>query len=493
VCTQIGPLVPNYCPPIPNYHNSEDVLFGIFNRQLRPTPQPSDEALRKLKREVRREVCSFLKHYHDFLVPDFDEWIRARNYPIKKKEMYRKAYEDAPARRLKQREKKISIFVKKEAYDTFKPARMIANRTKFVAAKYGPKLTTLEEAVFSFDWGQGFSPFIKKIPYADRPEHITECFSKYSHDWCFKIDYSAYENCFKNKFQAGVECHLYRKAFEKMGALDPEIEDFISVVLGPHKCNYKGFSYTVPEGRMSGDIITSLGNGFSNLMLIKFFMKKLNIPFVCFVEGDDCVVKPSRPLSPTEIDTLIDSAFELGFIATLEHVGHVNECNFLSTCWNPDTMNSYKDATRSLLRLGWSFKAQPGDSLRHKKQLFKAKLMSELASSPNCPVLAPICYKLLQELSDIRGKMPWNSWLYEELVNAGLKLRIRNNYILIFDHKFEPPDVKLSDRICYFETFGVDVQEQILIENETNMNQMSDRLAHHYSVASNTFASFNGL
>jgi hypothetical protein len=278
-----------------------------------------------------------------------------------------------------------------------------------------------------------------------------------------------------------------------MGALDPEIEDFISVVLGPHKCNYKGFSYEVPEGRMSGDIITSLGNGFSNLMLIKFFMKKLNIKFVCFVEGDDCVVKPARPLSTTEIDNLISSAYELGFIATLEHVGHVNECNFLSTCWNPETMHSYKDASRSLLRLGWSFKARPNDPIKHKRELFKAKLMSELASSPHCPILSPICYKLLQEMSDIRAKMPWNSWLYEELVKAGLNLRIRNNYILILDHQFEPPDVKLSDRICYFETFGVDVQEQLLIENETTMKQMSDRLAHHYSVACNTFASFNGL
>ena len=65
------------------------------------------------------------------------------------------------------------------------------------------------------------------------------------------------------------------------------IEDFIAAITGPQVCHYPDLKYSVTGTRMSGDICTSLGIGFSNLVMNLFVASKCGATIKGFVEGDD--------------------------------------------------------------------------------------------------------------------------------------------------------------------------------------------------------------
>jgi hypothetical protein len=492
---QIGPTISDSkgnllaVPLAVDVKDFETMYHGLINRSLKKTPQPKQKSVQNFARYVRRELVTFHTQVGNAEAMPFDEWIVTRNYPQHKKQKYIRAHANVLSGLLRRKNCRISGFVKREFYPTPKPARMIHSRDLEMSSHWGPYCTAIEKKVFHHPWGQQHTPFLKYTTFTDRPTVIDENFNIFEHDVCYKTDYSKFENSFRKCLIKICENALYKKFFPD----HPVVKTVCQVLADEQKCQTMGYNYVVPEGRMSGDMNTSLGNGFTNLMLTRYFMHRLGLKCVQFVEGDDCLFKPERPLTPKEKELIFQWATDLGFTLTLEHEGPCHSAGFCSTYWSPSNRKCFIQPFKPLLQLGWSFQAHRHSTTEERRALLKAKCMSYLSQSPDCPILAPICYKIYRSLHKTKAKMKYDSYVYDRLVSDGLNPTVRKNWIYIHDSgKFREPDINYQDRVDFADIFMCCPTEQREIEQSSNIHHISPSLVRHLPWESSEYASLLG-
>jgi hypothetical protein len=135
---------------------------------------------------------------------------------------------------------------------------------------------------------------------------------------------------------------------------------------------------------MSGDMNTSLGNGFVNLMVNKFVAHRIGCKIHGVVEGDDGLFGVSGPL-PTSKD------FEsVGFKAEVVGISDIAQASFCSTRLNilkDGSLWSHTDPRRVLLKAGWSFVCPANASPSFRASLMSAKAMSIAETNSRTPLL----------------------------------------------------------------------------------------------------------
>jgi hypothetical protein len=484
---QIGPLIKDklriLAVPLCSCTNDpESIIEGISNRIMRDNDEPDRKKLINFEKFCRSEISKLYKRQSKTTVKPFRDWIKTRKYPESKKRKYQIAYEERHGETILRWNAEVNAFVKKEFYPTPKPARMIHARDLVMSSLWGPYVTRIEKNVFHDLWYQEVSPFLKIVPARERPTIIEQTFSRYPHDMCLTTDYSKFENSFCSEIIDSVENHLYRKYFPN----DPVVRDACRHLRSKQRIRYKGFQYTVPARRMSGDMNTSLGNSFTNLMLVRYFMHRLSITdFRTFVEGDDCIVKPPTPLTERQQLLICKWSGDLGFNLTLENFGPANEAGFCSTYWDDQSKDRFIEPTQPLLKLGWSFHCGEHNSTQFRQELLKAKCLSYLANTPNAPIISPICYKILTQLpQSTKARQFYNAHDYEELVRKGLDVTICGTWMYINLKNIDVPCIQNSTRITVSRLFGIHRDDQIRIENDSNLESLSGLLAQHLPIES---------
>jgi len=149
---------------------------------------------------------------------------------------------------------------------------------------------------------------------------------------------------------------------------------------------YKLFRMRVVGRRKSGDAHTSLGNGFTNLMVFLFVCWRAGLDetqYDILVEGDDSIAWLARGVH-IRFDVV---AAELGFTVKMVWARVANEGVFCQLCYEPKTGAIVRDALKVLVRLSWSRSHHVGFGRRKLMVLFKAKALSLAYESGACPIL----------------------------------------------------------------------------------------------------------
>lgn len=419
---------------------------GVAKRFGYDPPRPN----RAMRRRFRRFVRKWLEKHMVPLAPDVDQsfetWLENTNYPEWRKEELREVWmRHGPyARWFDERDAEhklveCSSFPKDETYSEYKFTRLINARHDWFKCKTGPIFKLIEAELFALPW------FIKKIPVADRPAYIKEMLEGY--DYVIATDYTSFEALFTKELMEDCEMQLYTYMTQNLPNAS-EIRDWLSVLLDANTCRFRDFKVGLKATRMSGEMCTSLGNSFSNLMFMLFIAEENgNTNVSGCVEGDDGIFGMQGKAPTAEM-------FEqLGLKIKLEVHHQLTTASFCGLVFDPEDLVNVVNPLKMLIAMGWtSAKWAP---VRKGKMmgLLRSKAMSVAYQYPGCPILGHAARSYLRLTSGvstkwIEDKMDW--WQRELLAQQEGPIPWR-----------EPPR---NTRMLVEKLYGISLQDQLAIE-----------------------------
>lgn len=371
-------------PPRPCPGHVASQAAGVANRFGSKPPVMN----RRLKRKFVKFVRLWLKHNIQPLAPDeiptFDEWLNHTPYSAGRKAELRRVYYEHSERVSRREARRVKSFVKDETYPSYKYPRLINSRIDRVKVLFGPIVQAVSDRLFSMDW------FIKKVPVPDRPQVIKDTLLSFNNDYIF-TDYTAYEAHFSTELMETLQFQLFRHMLSKTNNLE-WIEDYEAIVGGTNSIIFKYWSVNILAKRMSGEMDTSLSNGFSNLMTFLFCCFQNNARKVRgFVEGDDglFVVTP-RTAAPTA-----QQFEELGLTIKIGVTDVLSEASFCGQVYDMEDLVVVTDPLEALARVGWSGKRYALANHKTAMQLLRARGYSFVYQYAGCPLLDSLGRRIL--------------------------------------------------------------------------------------------------
>jgi len=377
--------VPGYVPIVLDGNDPGTCRDGYVKRLLRDLDDPHKVVFEKFSKFVFLKVRELFPDKMEFLT--FDEWIDSENYTLDHKEEFRVCYRELHGGRpTLSNWTRVLSFVKSESYPTFKHARLINSRHDMFKVWSGPLFKSMEHMVYRN------AHFIKNVPVNERFAKILEL--KKDGKMYFETDFTAFESHFTTLLLANCECQLYSWLLRER----PEDAKFlVDVLVGKNRMSLRnGVRCTVFGRRMSGDMCTSLGNGFTNLMLAMFIAEELHdSEFDGYVEGDDGLFALDFVLDPEEYR-------RLGFKIGVSRVSTPSEAHFCGMIF-ADSGQIIKDPRKFMQTFAWTFNflfAGP----KVKWELLKAKAMSAICEVPQCPIVGALARHALKMCGDIQPR-----------------------------------------------------------------------------------------
>lgn len=440
----LGCHVEGAAPPHVDHNDQNTMIAGTFARIARKVPTPDPNILL----EFREFVFKFCKEHFTPLDPSSDTsvetWLKNTNYPEWRQKELLQCWEDC-GHHIEKKHKSCSCFMKDETYPTYKHARGIFSRSDEWKCFMGPITKLIENVIYSHP------SFIKHVPVDKRPEYITQMLYVVGAVY-IATDYTAFESSFAREVMNSCEMVLYQYMTSQL----PEGRDWFTevrrVLTGRNKCKFKRFNLEVDATRMSGEMSTSLGNGFTNLMVMSFLLKKLGGKGVGVVEGDDGLFRILGKIPSSE-----DFA-SLGFNIKLDVHYDLNTASFCGIIFDPMDKVNVTDPTEVLVNFGWSKTHYVRAKSTRKLELLKSKSLSYFHQYPGCPIIQELALYGLRMTKhiDIRRFIEkdrsMSMWEREQLLKA-------------LEKPLEKKDVPYNTRLLMDKVYGISPHEQIEIEN----------------------------
>jgi hypothetical protein len=420
-----GAILP-FSPISLDSNDNQTVACGFQKRLLREVPQPQPELLLQLKQFTQRYLEANLSRVH---VPDFETWLASTAYNEARKNELRTVKEELHGGFPTKRQcSHIDTFVKTESYTELKHCRMINSRSDYFKVISGPVFKAIEDEVYRLH------PFIKHVPVPERPALIAALL-KHGRRY-YQTDYTAFESHFVRPIMEALELQLYDYCLADY----PELARLIRRTISGTNCmrTRSGCHATVEARRMSGDTCTSLGNGFSNLMLTLFLIDQKGGMYDGFVEGDDGLFSTDVPLSAEDFKAL-------GFTIKIEEITDPRFGSFCGMVF-AEGNQIIKSPLKFLSTFGWTSSfIDAGDKVM--KQLLRAKALSACYEAPHCPILGIMARRAL-------------------IITEGVVPRFVNDgYHVPHDSASIPQFNPLpSTRVLFAQLFGVSVEAQLSAE-----------------------------
>lgn len=436
-------------PPRPDPSHTPSVVGGVFKRFGYGTPTLN----RAVKRRFRRFVSAWLKHninpLTDADIPSFEEWIAATPYSEGRKSELRRVWAKFCAAGQPVKEfHNVKSFIKDETYPEFKYPRIINSRIDAAKCYFGPRVQAVSDVLFKR------SEFIKTVPVPDRPAVIRDTLmdSGFDEDYVF-TDYTAFEAHFIPEVMEITQFMLFQHMLKNCADSSDWMHNYKTTMGGMNVLKFKDLSAKILGTRMSGEMDTSLSNGFANLMLFLFVCKTRGAKAVGFVEGDDGLFKvsPSR-CAPTTKDFA-----DLGFTIKIEHTAQLSEASFCGQVYDMTDLIVITDPREVLARLGWTNKKYVHATNDTRMQLLRAKAFSLVYQYNGCPLLSTLGRRLL-DLTDnvsISEKVFTNLDQWERS-----KLRAATT---ILPDEITPGD---NTRQLVQKLYGITVVDQLKLEDQ---------------------------
>lgn len=376
--------VPGIAPICWDSNDPETVSAGFAARLFRKTPNLDPVALKGFQAFVERQVVGLPRV--DVGAVDFEVWLQSRSsYNEARKDQLRQAYEGlrggCPTRQQCQH---IDSFVKGESYPEYKYPRMINSRSDAWKAFAGPFISACEDIVYT-----AFPEFIKHTPVPERPAKVAGL--RVAGRRYFATDFTAFESHFRPEIVNACENVLFKHLLRKWRYADL----ICSTNAGPNNMRTRtGVRARVIGRRMSGDLWTSLGNGFTNLMLVKYIAHIKGGVVDGFVEGDDGIFSSSVNITKEDYE-------RLGFTIKIEEVPDPTKASFCGLVF-ASSGEIIRDPLRFCENFGWtqSF-ISAGDRIM--RGLLRAKALSAIAETGQCPIVGAIARRALIEAGEVEA------------------------------------------------------------------------------------------
>lgn len=439
--------VENQALPHADFEDVNTLVAGVRKRFLSKPPMKNRPLMRKLKRFVRGWLRKNMKP----LAPDtdltFEHWLEQTSYPLWRKEELRKAYLELP--NLKDPKKKYlqcKSFMKDEHYTAYKHARAINSRTDVFKCAVAPIFKAIEKELFKR------KEFIKKVPVLERAAYIRDMLyrpgSKY-----IATDYTSFEALFDSILMDCVEFELYDFMTEFLPGGEEFMELCRDVIGGRNRCQFKRFAVEVTATRMSGEMNTSLGNSFANLMLMLFACKEAGSKAYGVVEGDDGLFRIEGPVPKT-------SFFEdMGLIIKLQEFDKLEHASFCGLVFDIDNLVICADPLKTMTSFGWASRNYLRVRNSRIQALLRCKALSLAYQYPGCPIVGELAHHVLRRTSHVRKSQ------IDSLINSRLVTTWRREqYLEAVAHDIPYKPVANSTRFLVEDVFGCPVSTQLYYE-----------------------------
>jgi len=383
VKVSLGCHVQGATNPKPDLGDSASFLEGVKYRFLRKPPDPD--------LEIMELFGSFVKDWCEKnLTPlsfdsdiSFETWLDKTPYTQSRKSSLRRKFSNVdPCYSSKSAENhiynRVKLFMKDESYPQYKYPRGINSRSDEFKCIVGPLFKLIEEQVFKSEW------FIKKVPVSLRPADLLKNVHQEGAQ-CIGTDYTSFEALFTKLLMSLCEMILYDYMTKNINS--EWIKIVRKVMLGTNCCTYRDFIVFVLATRMSGEMCTSLGNGFSNLMIMLFvaFIKKLQ-SLKGRVEGDDGV------FTFYGVKITAETFIQMGLLIKIDEYDNVLEGSFCGIRCDKDDLINVTSPIEALLEFGWTTREYADASEKKLHELLKAKSLSFAWQYPGCPIIQEMAH-----------------------------------------------------------------------------------------------------
>lgn len=461
-----GCHVEGVCLPHPDTQDPYTLEAGVKRRmgQILPTPG------RAFYRRLRRTVVKWIKARNiSPISPEvdrsFETWLSRTTYDTKRKDELRQINTDVVDFLERDRHGalrffKVKLFAKDEGYTTWKHARGIYAREDIAKVYFGPYMKLMEDVLYKQP------EFIKHVPVRARANYIMNRLYVEG-GYYVATDYSSFEATFVQQLMLNCEFVLYEHL---LGAL-PEGETVLSilkeVLTGKNIIQNKFLHVIVIASRMSGEMNTSLGNGFSNLMLFVHACSVLGIKYVIgVVEGDDglFVFLPGQPLPTPELFA------KFGCIIKLDVYERISDASFCGQIFDPVDQEIITNPVEVLSKISWLNSKYAAARLPKLKALLRCKALSYYYQYPACPVVTELALYCLRVSAGVDINSVINS-----VDSYKREIIVEANNAKVWQEERKP--IGEQTRLLVAEKFGLSVIDQIDIEttlrNKTDLTPLS--------------------
>jgi hypothetical protein len=345
-----------------------------------------------------------------------------------------------------------SSFVKREEYPCYKEARLINSRSDVFKCMTGPYFRLIEEELYKLPY------FIKHVPVPERPEYISNMLQ--GSGTFVATDHTAFEAHISTNLMLACEMQLYRYMLRDLPGGREVLGHIRYALTGVQQCEFVSGCVNVVGARMSGDMCTSLGNGFTNLMAFLYCAHRHSLgreaTVTGVVEGDDGLF-----LCKGFLPTAGDFA-ELGLKIKIETHEQLETASFCGLIFHKEVRQNIADPIDRILSSGWSLSNLRFSTPATMLELSRGKALSLAYELPGCPMVQAMCRWLLRATNNASPKFGGmhgrHDWWSEQLGIQGNRLRPDIEKIL-----FSPVDMR--NRVLVCELFGVTISEQLALEH----------------------------
>jgi len=450
VACSLGPIIDGVVPPHPCLTDTPTAVLGVAKRIGRLTPAVKRTTLRRFRTFVHVWIRKNLRPLSLDQDLSFETWVMSRPYSLaRKRELIRKfevvAHIEDPDKRYYQ----LKCFVKDEFYPEFKMARGIFSRSDEFKCFSGPIFSAIEKQVFKLKW------FIKYVPVSDRARHIQETMEVPGAKYIY-TDYTAFESSFSREFMDACEFELYRFMTGSMPHAKHWCNIMEEAILGGQILNFKEFSARINARRQSGEMCTSLGNGFSNLMIMLFACSEQGMTnIVGFVEGDDGLFRVPYP------ERLSCYFTELGFDIKLGETFDLSRASFCGLLYDTETGSVITEPLEAISLLGWGSMKYARASNYKRNALLRAKALSMAYQYPSCPLISSMAWYVLKCTGSVTKRDMYK--LAQNTMNQYEFRQFLEAFTQSNDALPRRP-ISMSTRILMAGEFGIPVAAQLAVE-----------------------------
>lgn len=347
---------------------------------------------------------------------------------------------------------RVKSFMKDEGYLENKHGRGINSRTDAFKCLVGPMFHRIEQEVFKLP------EFVKYVSVRDRAQYIMEQLYFPGLEYVI-TDYTSFECGFVREMMGNCEFKMYIYMIRHTPLYFRMLVVCWEVIGGENVCTFKYFVIWVLATRMSGEMCTSLGNGWANFCLMSFVAYKSNVKFKGEFEGDDGLAVVLQGKLDVEL-------FErLGMRIKLEKVSHIEEASFCGLLFDPQDMAIITNPVKVLANFAWGKAAYRGASDAVLRQLLRAKALSFLYQYPACPIVTELAIyaERLTRNVRIRKSLIDRMDQYErKRLSQALAWFEENKTQIAKDENRHP--IGINTRLLMERQFGVTVHAQLAIE-----------------------------
>lgn len=433
--------------PIPDTCDPYSMFLGILKRAATLTPQPNMDLLAKFSKFVTEQILPQFEPLDSAANTSVPFWLDKTPYTLLRRMELQEKFSNITCK-FDPKHYKVKCFIKAESYNEYKYPRGIYSRTDEYKTCVGPIFKLIEEVVFKH------KVFIKKIPILERPSYLKEMLEQEGLSYLLS-DFKAFESHFIPIMMACCEYLLYAHMVQNL----PDGPDFLRLIreamMGENECIFRYFTMYILGTRMSGEMNTSLGNGFFNWCLMMFihFLKGLPPPEMA-VEGDDGVTATIQGA------VVADDFKQMGMSVEMNEVDKISETSFCGMVYDPDELITITSPIAYMVDFFWLDGKYVGASERKKWILLRTKALSALYQYPHCPIIHSMA-RYVVRMSEWVGEVDLR--IFDTFKREAF-LKNKEYYYNVFLLK-NPTKKNINTKFLIEKLYNIPVEHQNKIDN----------------------------